>query len=87
MPEMISKVAHVYDGHQLTPGERFSADQDFVAALVGLGRAELAPIQQNEAEPYCTREINPAPMTEYQRLDLRAQPSREKRKFKRSKED
>ena len=45
MPEMISKVAHIYAGRQLSAGERFHADKAFVPALIGLGRAEPAPAQ------------------------------------------
>ena len=43
MPKMISKVAHIYDGRALSAGDPFDADQQYVATLIAIGRAELAP--------------------------------------------
>jgi len=49
MKTMISKVAHVYDGHSLAPGEAFEAHDEYVKALELLGLADLAkPGQQYE---------------------------------------
>jgi len=79
MPEMISKVAHVYDGRKLAAGDRFHADKAFVAALIGLGRAEPAPIESGTQE-YPTRElaaVDPAP---YQRRDLGAGERKKRRR-------
>ena len=96
MPEMISKVAHSYDGRQLSAGERFHADKAFVPALIGLGRAEPAPAQSRAvkiqtqdvaaAEPaiYPTREMTapvPAP-TAYPTRDIPLT-ARQKRKYAR----
>ena len=84
MPEMISKVAHIYAGRQLSAGERFHADKEFVPALIGLGRAELVPMQ-SEARQYRARDMAATAPAEYQRRDLRTAepPARQKRKYKR----
>jgi len=52
MPRMISKVAHIYAGRTLSAGDPFDADQEYVATLIAIGRAELAPTQQ-----YQTRDM------------------------------
>jgi len=52
MPEMISKIAHNYDGRDLVAGDRFAAAPEYVAVLVTLGRAELVNPQH-----YATREL------------------------------
>ena len=81
MPEMISKVAHVYAGRQLSAGERFHADKEFVAALVGLGRAEPAPIEC-EVEQYQRRDVAAAEPAIYQTRDV-VSTARQKRKYAR----
>jgi hypothetical protein len=55
MPKMISKVAHIYAGRALSAGDPFEADTQYVATLVALGRAELAPMQS--AQQYQTRDM------------------------------
>ena len=81
MPEMISKIDHVYAGRQLTAGERFHADKEFVGALVGLGRAEPAPIDC-EVEQYQRRDVAAAAPASYQTRDV-ASTARKKRKYAR----
>lgn len=51
MPEMISLCAHQYDKRDLSKGDRFHADQQFVPALKALGRAKLAPVIESAAAP------------------------------------
>ena len=64
MPDMISKIAHNYAGRDLNPGDRFTADAEYVAVLVTLGRAELV----NPAQ-YATREMVAAsPAAEARRI-------------------
>ena len=98
MPEMISKVAHVYSGRQLAAGERFHADAEFVPVLIGLGRAEPAPAQSravkiqtqdvaaSEPAVYPTREMTasvPAPPpASYPTRDIPLT-ARQKRKYAR----
>ena len=93
MPEMISKVAHIYAGRQLSAGERFHADKAFVPALIGLGRAEPAPTQKTEhyqtrdvvaADPavYPTREMTAPVPTAYPTRDIPLT-ARQKRKYAR----
>jgi len=94
MPEMISKVAHIYAGRQLSAGERFYADAAFVPALIGLGRAEPAPIESQAGEyqtrnvaaadpaVYPTRDLAAADPAPYQRREMPATP-RQKRKYAR----
>jgi len=81
MPEMISKVAHIYAGRQLSAGERFHADAEFVPVLVGLGRAEPASIQ-SQAEKYQTCDMAAADPAVYPTRDL-ALTARQKRKYAR----
>ena len=81
MPEMISKIDHVYAGRQLSAGERFHADKEFVGALVGLGRAEPAPIER-VPEQYDTRDVAAAAPAVYQTRDVTSSP-RQKRKYAR----
>ena len=52
MPDMISKIAHNYGGRDLQPGDPFTADAEYVAVLVTLGRAELV-----DPQAYATREL------------------------------
>ena len=94
MPEMISKVAHVYAGRQLSAGERFHADKAFVLALIGLGRAVPAPAQSQAAtirtqdvvagDPaiYPTREMTASVPTIYPARDVPLT-ARQKRKYAR----
>ena len=79
MPEMISKIDHVYAGRQLTAGERFHADKEFVGALVGLGRAKPAPIEC-EVEPYQRRDVAAAAPASYQTREVTSS-ARKKRKY------
>ena len=91
MPELISRVAHIYAGRQLAAGERFHADAEFATVLIGLGRADLAPLQcQAEtsqtqdmvvADPvvYPTRDMTAAVPAAYPTRDI-ALSARQKRK-------
>jgi hypothetical protein len=81
MPDMISKVAHVYAGRQLSAGERFHADKEFVAALIGLGRAEPAPME-SQVEEIQTRDMVAAEPAVYQTRDVTST-ARQKRKYAR----
>ena len=94
MPEMISKVAHSYDGRQLSAGERFHADKAFVPALIGLGRAapvflqnQVAKVQTQDvvaADPaiYPTREMTAPVPTAHPTRDIPLT-ARQKRKYAR----
>ncbi len=55
MPKMISIVAHIYAGRNLSAGDSFEADQAYVGTLLALGRAELAPMQAGQQ--YQTRDM------------------------------
>jgi hypothetical protein len=81
MPKMISKVAHIYAGRNLSPGDPFEADQEFVGTLVALGRAEIEPMRGGTTE-YETRDMAAAAPAEYGRRDLSAATTpRQKRKY------
>jgi hypothetical protein len=64
MPKMISKVAHIYDGRNLVAGDPFDADQQYVATLIAIGRAELAPAS---GQHYQTRDMVAAAPAERQK--------------------
>lgn len=77
MPNMISKVSHIYDGRTLVTGERFFADDKLAVLMVHLGRAEI------EVDPpaYATRHMEASEPAQYQRQDMTA--VRVKRKYTR----
>ena len=59
MPEMIAKTLPRYGERNLSPGDRFNADQQYVAVLVATGSAALAPGE------YETRDMAAAPPPVY----------------------
>ena len=73
MPEMIAKTLPKYGERKLSPGDRFNADQQYVAMLVASGSAELAPAQAGPGG-YETRDMAAGEPGAYRTRDVQSAP-------------